>query len=94
MAIRNNRLAKDVQNAEQRLDANPHQQGTKNDAYEILYKLASAAQLAGATTISLKAEITKISDDFDTTFNDVTDSQEKVTEERLFLVLYRGLRSG
>lgn len=74
------RLARDVQNAEQRLDANSHQQGTKNDEYEILYKLASAAQLAGAAAISLTAKITKISNNFDTTFNDVTESQEKAAE--------------
>ncbi|KAL9027885.1 MAG: hypothetical protein Q9180_007259 [Flavoplaca navasiana] len=74
------RLARDVRDAEQRLDANLHQQGTKNDEYENPYKRASAAQLAVAATISLQAKITKISDDFDLTFNDVTESQEKAAE--------------
>ncbi len=79
------RLARDVQEAERMLNASRNQQRRKTEEYEALYKLASAARLAGAATISLMARITKVSNEFDTTFDDVTGSQEKAAE------LWKGL---
>ncbi|KAL8907063.1 MAG: hypothetical protein Q9171_006010 [Xanthocarpia ochracea] len=79
------RLGRDVQEAERMLTANRDQQRRKNEEYEALYKLASAARLAGAATISLMARITKISNEFDTTFDEITGSQEKAAE------LWKGL---
>ncbi|KAL8924493.1 MAG: hypothetical protein Q9172_002658 [Xanthocarpia lactea] len=79
------RLEEGVQEAERVLIVNLYQQRRKNEDYEALYKLASAARLAGAATISLMARITKISNEFDTTFDDVTESQEKAAE------LWKGL---
>ena len=67
------------------LTVNWDQQWRKKEEYEALYKLASAARLAGAATISLMARIAKISNDFDKTFDDVTGSQEKAAK------LWKGL---
>lgn len=71
----------------ERLNDNLQRQATKRRGYEALYECICVARLAAAATLSLKARTTSVSDDFDTAFNSVTETQEIETE------LWKGLMS-